>query len=71
LEYRLRAVQDSLLHQRTLTKEGATVVDQVKTALLEKYEALATASGNLQKARAALAKVQTAMAEIEASLTTT
>jgi hypothetical protein len=47
LEYRLRAVQDALLDQRALTREGATAVDWVKTALLEKDEALAMANDDL------------------------
>jgi septal ring factor EnvC (AmiA/AmiB activator) len=70
LEYRLRAVQDALLDQRTLTTEGATAVDRVKTALLERDEALAMANDDLQKERATLVEVQTVMAEKEAALTT-
>jgi hypothetical protein len=42
LEYRLRAVEDALLGQRTLTVEGTTAVDKVKVVLLEKEEVLAT-----------------------------
>jgi hypothetical protein len=56
LEYRLRAVQDALLDQCALTAEGTTAVDRVKTVHLEKEWALATANGELQKARAALAE---------------
>jgi chromosome segregation ATPase len=70
LEYQLRAVQDALLDQRTLTTEGTTAVDRVKTALLERDEALAMANYDLQKARATLAEVQTMMAEKETALTT-
>jgi hypothetical protein len=70
LEYRLRVVQDVLLDQRALTKEGTTEVDRVKTTLLEKDDALAMANGDLQKGRAARAEVQTAMAEKETVLTT-
>jgi chromosome segregation ATPase len=68
LEYRLRVVQDALLEQHALTAEGTTAIDQVKTTLLEKDEALATASGELQKAHAALDEAQTAMAEKETAL---
>jgi hypothetical protein len=68
LEYRLRAVQDALLDQRAQTAEGASTVDRVKAALLERDEALAVANGNLQKAHAALAEVQTAAAEKETAL---
>jgi hypothetical protein len=70
LEYQLRVVQDTLLDQRALTTEGATVVDQVKTVLLEKDGALAMATGDLQKARATLAELHTALAEKEAALAT-
>jgi hypothetical protein len=57
LEYRLRAVQDALLDQRALITEGATAVDRVKSVLLERDEALATANGNPQKVHAALDEV--------------
>jgi hypothetical protein len=70
LEYRLRVVQDALLDQRALTKEGTTEVDREKTTLLEKDDALAMANGDLQKGRAARAEVQTAMAEKDTVLTT-
>jgi Zn-dependent metalloprotease len=70
LEYRLRNVKDALLNQRALTIDGTTVVDRVKTALLEKDGALATANGELQKARAALAEEKPAMAEKETALAT-
>jgi hypothetical protein len=63
-------MQDALLDQRALTTEGTTTVDRVKTALLERDEALAMTNGNLQKARAALAEVQTAMAEKETAFST-
>jgi hypothetical protein len=63
LEYRLRTVQDALLDQCALTVEGTTAVDRVKTALLEKDEALVTTNNELQKVCAALAEVQTAVAE--------
>jgi hypothetical protein len=43
--------------------EGTTAVDRVKTALLEKDEALVTTNNELQKVCAALAEVQTAVAE--------
>jgi hypothetical protein len=56
-EYRLRAVEDTLLDQRTLLAEGTTAIDKVKVVLLEKEEVLVMANGELQKARAALAKV--------------
>jgi hypothetical protein len=49
-------VQDALLDQCALTAEGTTAVDRVKTVHLEKEWALATANGELQKARAALAE---------------
>jgi hypothetical protein len=68
LEYRLRAVEDTLLDQRTLSAEGTTAVDRVKVVLLEKEEVLATANGELQKARAALAEAQTALARKESTL---
>jgi chromosome segregation ATPase len=70
LEHRLRAVQDALLDQRALTAEDTTAVDRVKTSLLEKDEAHATANGELQKVRAALAEAQIAMAEKKTALTT-
>jgi chromosome segregation ATPase len=70
LEYRLKAVQDALLDQRALTVEDTTAVDRVKTALLEKDEALMTANDELQKARATLAEAQTAMVEKEVALST-
>jgi hypothetical protein len=70
LEYRLKAVQDALLDQRALTVEDTTAVDRVKTALLEKDEALMTANDELQKARAALAEARTAMVEKEVALST-
>jgi DNA repair exonuclease SbcCD ATPase subunit len=63
-------VHDALLDQRALTAEGTTAVDRVKTALLEKDEALATANRELQKACAALADAQTAMPEKETALAT-
>jgi hypothetical protein len=44
------------------------VADRVKTVLLEKEEALATANGELQKTRAALAEAQTAVAKKEIAL---
>jgi hypothetical protein len=56
-EYWLRAVEDTLLDQRTLLAEGTTAIDKVKVVLLEKEEVLVMANGELQKARAALAKV--------------
>jgi hypothetical protein len=63
LEYRLRAVEDALLDQCTLTAEGTTAVNKVKAVLLEKEEVLATTNGELQKARAALAEAQIALAQ--------
>jgi hypothetical protein len=59
LEYRLRAVEDTLLDQCTLTTEGTTTVDKVKAVLLEKEEVLSTANSELQKARDALAEART------------
>jgi hypothetical protein len=47
------------------------MVSRVKAVLLERDEAMATANDNLQKAHAALAEVQTTMAEMESALTTT
>jgi hypothetical protein len=63
LEYRLRVVQDALLDQRALNTEGSTAVDRVKVALLKRDGALATVNNDLQKVRAVLTEVQTAMAE--------
>jgi uncharacterized protein YgiM (DUF1202 family) len=71
LEYRLRAVQDTLLDQRALTAEGTTAVDRVKSVLLEKEVALATVNGELQKAHTTLAEVQTTVAEKETALVAT
>jgi hypothetical protein len=51
-----------------LSAEGTTAVDRVKVVLLEKEEVLATANGELQKARAALAEAQTALARKESTL---
>jgi chromosome segregation ATPase len=68
MEYRLRAVQDVLLDQRTQTMEGASAVDRVKVALLESDRALAAANNNLQKAHTALAEVQTVIVEKETAL---
>jgi hypothetical protein len=70
LEYRLRAVQDALLDQCAQTTEGASAVDRVKAALLERDEALAAANSDLQKARTALAEAQTAATEKETALAT-
>jgi hypothetical protein len=70
LEYRLRVVKDALLDQRTLTAESTTTVDRVKVVLLEKEEVLATANGELQKARAALAEAQTALVQKQTALVT-
>jgi peptidoglycan hydrolase CwlO-like protein len=70
LEYWLRAIQDALLDQCALIAEGTTAVNRMKTALLEKDWALATATDDLQKVRAALAEVQTALAEKETALAT-
>jgi hypothetical protein len=64
LEYWLRAVRDALLVQGAQTAEGASAVDMVRAALLERDEAL-------QKARAALAEAQTAAVEREMALTAT
>lgn len=47
LEYRLRAVEDAILNQRTMMTEGATMADKVKSVLLEKEGALATANDEL------------------------
>jgi hypothetical protein len=63
LEYRLRAAQDALLDQHAQTMEGASAVDRVKAARLERDEALAVANGDLKKARATLAEVLNAMTE--------
>jgi hypothetical protein len=49
LEYGLRAVRDVLLDQGAQTTEGASAVDMVKAAILERDKAL-------QKACAALAE---------------
>jgi hypothetical protein len=68
LEYRLRALEDALLDQRTLTIEGTTTVDKVKAVLLEKEEVLATANGELQKACAALVEAQAALEQKETAL---
>jgi hypothetical protein len=70
LEYRLRVVKDALLDQRTLTAESTTTVDRVKVVLLEKEEVLATANGELQKARDALAEAQTALVQKQTALVT-
>jgi hypothetical protein len=43
--------------------EGASAVDRVKAACLERDEALAVANGDLKKARATLAEVLNAMTE--------
>jgi hypothetical protein len=40
LEYWLRAVRDALLDQSAQTVKGASTVDMVKAALLERDEAL-------------------------------
>jgi hypothetical protein len=56
-EYRLRAVEDTLLDQRTLLAEGTTAIDKVKVMLLEKEEVLVMAIGELQMVRVALAEV--------------
>jgi chromosome segregation ATPase len=58
LEYQLQAVRDELLDQGTQTAEGGFAVDMVRSALLERDEAL-------QKAREALAAAQIAAAEKE------
>jgi hypothetical protein len=71
LEYRLRAVQDVLLNKRVQTSKGASAVDRVKAALLERDGALAVANNDLQKTHAALAEVQIVMAERETTLATT
>jgi hypothetical protein len=63
LEYRLRVVRDALLDQGAQTTEGASAVDMLRAALLERDEAL-------QKACAALAEVQTAAVKRETALTT-
>jgi hypothetical protein len=70
LEYQLRAVQDALLDQCTQTTEGASAVDRVKAALVERNKALAVVNGDLQKARTALAEAQTVAAEKETALAT-
>jgi hypothetical protein len=62
LEYRLWAMWDALLDQGAQTAKGASAVDLVKAALLERDEAL-------RKARAALAEAQTAAVEKETTLT--
>jgi hypothetical protein len=61
LEYRLQAVWDELLNQGAQATEGASAVDMVTSALLERDEAL-------QRAREALAVAQTAVAEKETTL---
>jgi hypothetical protein len=68
LEYRMRAMEDAILDQRTLMAEGITAVHKVKVVLLEKEEVLATANGELQKAREALAEAQTTLAQRETAL---
>jgi Zn-dependent metalloprotease len=68
LKYWLRAMQDALLDQHALTMEGTTAVDRVKTVLLKKEGALATANGELQKVRATLAEAQTVVEEKETAL---
>jgi hypothetical protein len=68
LEYQLRAVTKALLDQRAQTTEGASAIDWVKAALLERDGAPAAAKSDLQKARAALAEAQTAAAEKETAL---
>jgi hypothetical protein len=70
LEYRLRTVQDALLDQHAQTSEGVSAVDQVKVALLERDGAQAAANNDLLKTCAALAEVQTVMAEKETVLAT-
>jgi hypothetical protein len=61
LEYRLSIVWDELLDQGVQAAEGGFAVDLVRSALLERDEAL-------QKAREALAAAQTAAAEKETAL---
>jgi hypothetical protein len=67
-EYRLRAVEDALLDQRTLTMEGTTTINRVKAMLLEKEEVLAMANGELQKVLAALVEALTTLAQKETAL---
>jgi hypothetical protein len=51
-----------LIDQRTLETENTTTIDKVKVALQEKEGALATANGQLQQARDALAEARTTLA---------
>jgi hypothetical protein len=68
LEYRLRTVRDELLDQGVQAAEGGFAVDLVRSALLERDEALQKACEALAAAQTAAAEKETALASAQAQL---
>jgi hypothetical protein len=67
LEYRLEVVRDELLEQGAQVAEDASAVMKVRTALLERDEALRKAREDMAAVRDAAAEFETELASARAS----
>ena len=68
LEYRLQAVRDELLEQDAQAAEGVSAVAKVRTALLERDEALRKAREDAAAMQTVAAEWETEVASIRAQL---
>jgi hypothetical protein len=68
LEYRLEVVRDELLEQGAQVAEDASAVMKVRTALLERDEALRKAREDMAAVRDAAAEFETELASARAQL---
>jgi chromosome segregation ATPase len=68
LEYWLQALRDELLDQGAQTAEGGSAADMVRSALLERDEALQKAREDLAAAQTAVAEKETTLASVQAQL---
>jgi chromosome segregation ATPase len=68
LAYQVEALRDQLLELEAQTAEGASAVEKVRTALMDRDEALQRAREDLAKARALAAEWETEVASVRAQL---
>jgi chromosome segregation ATPase len=68
LAYRVEALRDQLLELEAQTAEGTSAVEKVRTALMDRDEALQRAREDLAKARALAAEWETEVASVCAQL---
>jgi chromosome segregation ATPase len=68
LAYRAESLRDQLLELEAQTTEGASAVEKVRTALVDRDEALQRAREDLARARTLAAEWETEVASVRAQL---